>query len=292
VSNSQYVEAVSLYNEAIRSAPTDASLYLERAMCRELQSDFDGAISDYRKFIELGGDVQRGNLSQVEEAIRQLEAARHAGTPYRSPFNTLEVRSGETLLRSIPITRFSRSSAAADNSTLVHSDDGTANPHDKEHVQQNTMGQNRRLISSGGAIRGLWLLLLAALLLFVVGPIGLRAYYLHDAANTLRNPNSWSADNFISELADALSNGGSQTNRYSQPSFRESIVNYTQPLVKPVDQWVGEHSQANTLADAYDVLALSAVAAAVVYLIAGVIGIRILTFAIRRILKASAPASR
>jgi len=76
-------EAIALYGRSIEMNPSFAEGFFERAMCRERISDYDGAISDYRRYLELGGGMRFGNQTSVEAALAHLDGLRRSGVAFK-----------------------------------------------------------------------------------------------------------------------------------------------------------------------------------------------------------------
>jgi len=80
-----YALAVKHYSKAIEKDPGFMSVYYKRAHAKRKLQDYDGAINDYNKFIELNPNI--GNIT-LTKAIKTLfrKELKEAGF-YYSSFN-------------------------------------------------------------------------------------------------------------------------------------------------------------------------------------------------------------
>ncbi len=64
---------IAYYNAAIRLNPRYAIAYNNRGVARKAQGDLKGAISDYQKYLDLGGGQRHGDQAKIEQMIRELQ---------------------------------------------------------------------------------------------------------------------------------------------------------------------------------------------------------------------------
>jgi tetratricopeptide (TPR) repeat protein len=60
------------YEEAIRLRPHDAHAYYKRGELLKSRGRREMAITDYQKYLDLGGGVRNGDQAEVEQIIRDL----------------------------------------------------------------------------------------------------------------------------------------------------------------------------------------------------------------------------
>ena len=265
VSRAQFVEAGRLYDAVVTAAPTDPAGYLERAMCRELQSDFSGAIADYRKYLELGGsNVDRAG---VERAIQGNETARQRGIPYRSTINTLVLETPPLIpdLSSITNYRPVLAPTVRGTSASLPASSYTAPVVNSAATSGQAIGQATGKTGNRSILRLIMLCLTAAWFGLVVLPIAAEAGIIALVRSDVRN---------------ALDRSTSDT--------LTSLANYTKPFLRPLQPILDSISQQNVnnrgvygiFDSEFDTILLMLIVAVVIYTIIGLIGLAI----IRRIL--------
>ena len=67
--------AIEDWSEAVRLKPDFALAFSNRGLARRVKGDIQGAISDFQKYLDLGGGVRGGDQLEVEKAIRDLRKA-------------------------------------------------------------------------------------------------------------------------------------------------------------------------------------------------------------------------
>jgi tetratricopeptide (TPR) repeat protein len=60
-------------NEAIRLKPDYANAFYNRALIQEGKANYKAAISDFQRYLDLGGGVRDGDQEEVEQKIRNLK---------------------------------------------------------------------------------------------------------------------------------------------------------------------------------------------------------------------------